>query len=107
VEKFVNLSAHPINLPVLGLTIPTGEVVARVNTTVRRTDVVNGVEIIKVEYGEIVGLPEPKEGTYYIVSAVVLNAVLENTDRTDCVSPFRPIRNYEGKTVGCEGFRRN
>ena len=43
-------------------------------------------DICSVSYGDIVGLPEPKEGTIYIVSAIVLNAA-KAKGRQDCVAP--------------------
>ena len=42
--------------------------------------------ISSVFYGEIENLPEPEEGTIYIVSAVVL-AAAKNKGRTDVVAP--------------------
>lgn len=42
--------------------------------------------VCSVEYGDIQGLPEPQEGTRYIVSALVLSAA-KAVGRTDCVAP--------------------
>lgn len=42
--------------------------------------------ICKVTYGNITGLPAPKRGIYYIVSAMVL-AAAKDAGRKDCVAP--------------------
>lgn len=43
-------------------------------------------KICKVTYGNIIGLPAPKKGVYYIVSALVLSAA-KAAGRKDCVAP--------------------
>lgn len=57
--------------------------VARVSNTFSEVDE-NG--ILSVNYGNITGLPEHKEGCTYIVSALVL-AAAKAAGRTDCVAP--------------------
>lgn len=57
--------------------------VARVSNTFSNVDD-NG--ICSVSYGDITGLPEPKDGCIYIVSALVL-AAAKAAGRTDCVAP--------------------
>ena len=57
--------------------------VARVQNTFSEVDD-NG--ICSVNYGDITGLPEPKDGCIYIVSALVL-AAAKAAGRTDCVAP--------------------
>lgn len=57
--------------------------VARVSNTFSAVDD-NG--ICSVCYGDITGLPEPKDGSTYIVSALVL-AAAKAAGRTDCVAP--------------------
>lgn len=57
--------------------------VARVQNTFSEVDD-NG--ICSVNYGDITGLPEPKDGCIYIVSALVL-AAAKAVGRTDCVAP--------------------
>ncbi len=47
---------------------------------------IDGFPAVLRTYSDVVGLPEPKKGTYYIVSIVVLKAVTE-MGRTDCISP--------------------
>jgi hypothetical protein len=77
---FVNCTPHPLNLND-GTTIAPSGIVARVQATF--TDFEDGV--CRQVFGDVEGLPEPKEGTMYIVSAVVLAAVGQS--RPDVVAP--------------------
>lgn len=43
-------------------------------------------DICSVSYGDIEGLPAPEDGTYYIVSILVL-AAAKAQGRTDCIAP--------------------
>lgn len=43
------------------------------------------IPVFKVEFGKVVGLPDPAPNTFYIVSGVVLQAV--KAFRTDCFAP--------------------
>ena len=43
-------------------------------------------DICSVSYGDIEGLPAPEDGTYYIVSILVLSAA-KAKGRTDCIAP--------------------
>lgn len=53
-------------------------------------------------FGEVVDLPEEKEGTIYIVSMLV--AARANS-RADLVSPGRQLRNENGQVIGCAGLQ--
>ena len=59
------------------------------------------------EFGDIVGLPEPKEDTIYIVSFMVLLATYE-AGRRDCVAPATGhpdcIRDKNGFIKSVPGF---
>lgn len=70
----------------------------------RKVDTVEGIDIYEVVYGEITGLPEYVEGVFYVVSAMVRQALPE---RKDLLSPGQLIRNEEGQPVGCLGLVRN
>ena len=83
--KFINLTPHDIKLND-GTIYPTSGKVTRVANTF--SNFCCGIS--KVFYGEIENLPEPEDGVYYIVSAMVLAA---NNDkpryrrRGDLVAP--------------------
>ena len=97
---FKNYTPHSIALND-GRTFPSMGV-ARVSNTF--SEFKN--DICSVSYGDIVGLPEPKEGTIYIVSAIVLNAA-KAKGRQDCVAPATGHPNCvrkDGFIVSVPGF---
>ena len=53
-------------------------------------------------FGEVVDLPEPQEGTIYVVSMLV---AARAKGRTDLVSPGRQLRNEAGQVIGCAGLQ--
>ena len=77
--NFVNCTPHDITLND-GTVIPASGNVARVSASFTEFDE-NGV--CKQVFGEVQGIPEPKEGTRYIVSGLVMQA----SPRTDLVAP--------------------
>lgn len=80
-NKFINLTPHTITLNNGTEYHPSGKV-ARVEN--QFSNFCCGIST--VFYGEIENLPEPEEGTIYIVSAMVLAAAKEK-GRTDVVAP--------------------
>ena len=80
-RKFINLTPHTITINNGTQYHPSGKV-ARVEN--KFSNFCCGIS--KVFYGEIENLPEPEDGTYYIVSAMVLAAAKEK-GRTDVVAP--------------------
>ena len=78
--SFVNCTPHAIVLND-GTTFQPSGVVPRVAASF--TDFEGGV--CRQVFGEVEGLPEPTEGTIFIVSALVLAAV--GTSRPDVVAP--------------------
>ena len=76
----------------------------RVSCESRKVDTVEGIDIYENIYGEVTGLPEFKEGIYYVVSAMVRQALPE---RKDLLSPGQLIRNEAGQPIGCLGLVRN
>ena len=100
---FVNLTPHQIDEQTTGLSIPSRGV-ARIKMQSRIIDTIDGVPLFHSYYvGNLEGLPEPVEGTIYIVSALALNAV--PVDRIDVVAPGDAIRDDKGRVIGCKGFR--
>lgn len=105
--KLVNLTPHPIVLsrPDEGfhLVVPSEDKdnPARVEETT--VEVSPGYYTVK--YGEVYGLPDPEEGTIYIVSAMVRSAV---PHRTDVYSPASSLatRNELGHIVSVPGLVR-
>lgn len=61
---------------------------------------IEGIEISTVSHGAVEGLPEPVEGTIYVVSMVVA----QKAPREDVFSPGELIRDEKGRPVGCRGL---
>ena len=100
--KFVNLTPHAISLN-CGTTFPPSGIVARVST---RHTPFDGDGIAELSFGEVADLPDPEEGTIYIVSGLVASAA----KRADVVSPATghpdTVRNEKGHIVSVPGFVR-
>ena len=98
----INLTPHAISfVSVDGNVImkvePSGQL-ARVSV---RKDVVCEIDGIPVKtsvFGEVEGLPEPKEDTIYLVSSIVAQRV---TGRDDVFIPDDSIRDEQGRIIGC------
>ena len=64
----------------------------------------NPVPLITQTFGEVVGLPAPEEGKFYIVSALVRAAC---PDRYDLGSPAELVRDDAGRIIGCRALEVN
>lgn len=100
--KFVNLTPHEITVVNSTTRIfPKSDKIARVSQTVTVKEVIDDIEIGTVSFGQVVDLPEPVDGVFFIVSALVKSAV---TNRTDLLSPGELVRNTDGIVIGCKRF---
>jgi len=101
--QLVNLTPHEINEVTTNLVIPSSGT-ARVAQNTTKVNELDGIPVYRTNFdpSTIEGLPAPRKGVVYIVSALVLNAI---GDRTDCVAPGNAVRDIDGKVVGCRGFR--
>ena len=103
-NKVVNLTNHDINEVTSGNTYPPSGKVARANQTNKTVNYHDGIPIYSTVFEEKVdNLPDPVEGTLYIVSSLTLNAVPSH--RTDVVSPGNARRDEDNNIIGCVGFR--
>jgi len=98
------LTPHAINIfdsnkEEISTISPSGDV-ARVSIKKREVSSIDGIPCFVSEVGEVVGLPEEKQDTKYLVSLMVFNA----TSRKDVVSPGELIRNEKGQPIGCLGL---
>lgn len=71
--------------------------------TVADAPLADGTPTSKTVYGEPQGLPEYQDGTYYIVSQLVKNALPE---RSDLLVPAEVVRDENGNIVGCKSLGR-
>lgn len=101
--QFINLTPHNLYEVTTGTTLPASGIVARVKSSTVTASKHAGIPIYMTEFGELEGLPEPVEGTMYIVSSLALNAVPAH--RTDVVAPGNLVRDEAGQPIGCCGFR--
>lgn len=103
--SFVNLTPHGIHVMdgdgnQLLAVDPSGTL-ARVDVTRKRKGTIDNVPIYSTTYGQVTGLPAPRDGVFYIVSGMVRDAV---PDRDDLVSPGLLVRDDDGRPIGCKGF---
>lgn len=100
-EKIVNLTPHPLVF-VDGRTIESSGI-ARCAQTDKEIGIFAGLPIVVTEFGEVVDLPEPVDGTAYVVSSITAQACKE---RMDVFVPSRPLRDDKGRIIGCGALGR-
>lgn len=99
--KIINLTPHEINIVGLEPIPSSGSV--RVAETSHIVDTINGINIIVKKYGKIEDMPEPQEGTMYVVSLMVAQQL---THRDDVLTIGDTIRNEKGEIIGAKNFSR-
>lgn len=102
--KFVNLTQH--NLTIIlkngdGLVLPASGEVARVTFSTQQVDEIDGIPIFKTVYEpEVTGLPEPQDGTIFVVSSLAA----QTAKRQDVLAPTQLIRDDDGQVIAAGGF---
>lgn len=113
--RLVNLTPHEIS-------IEGCPVIPRTNIVCRLLPVTNEIQPILDDNGNpfpvvenvlsekyLVGLPEPEEGTMYIVSSIVQDFARGLLGRTDVISPDTSpesvVRDANGKVIGSRRFQ--
>lgn len=102
--NIINLTVHDIVI-IKGEKaeiIPPSGRVARCKTEEILIGKVNGVEIYKIKYGDVTGLPPADKNTVYVTSALVAQAVKDI--RNDVLIPKDFVRNDKGVIVGCKSL---
>jgi len=107
--RIVNCTPHPISFFKEGIErpdvfFPSGNSI-RVKSEHEVTDPIGEYGCVKVRRGECEGIPEPEEGTFFLVSAMVFDA----TTRSDVIAPDTGptcIRNEQGQVIGVTRFLR-
>ena len=111
----VNLTQHDVNLYLEGNTEPVVfkgvdiERAARVSVTSTPADSILTLDgelpFVKREFGDVTGLPEPREATLFIVSSLVMSQVKH---RKDCIAPDTGpdsvVRDTAGRIIGVRRF---
>ena len=87
-------------------TYPRSGMVASVAVTSKVVDNVNGVDVAEPSFGGVVGIPEPSDGTIYIVPLMVVAHV----SRSDLIGPDTGtdsvVRDDHGRILGVKRFTR-
>ena len=66
---------------------------------------IDGVEVVKMAFGEPVGLPAPEEGGFLVVSIITANAARAYGRTTDdLLVTANPVRDDEGRIIGCRNL---
>lgn len=79
---------------------PSGTV-ARCSQTEETVGVVDSIPLTRQTFGAVTGLPDPEEGTWFLVSRMVAVAVPE---RHDLLIPGPLVRDDKGVVTGCRGL---
>lgn len=99
----VNLTPHPINIIVDGVTITLqSSGIARCAENIECAGIVDGVPVIRKTLGDVTGLPEQEDGVFYIVSLAVAMAAR----RPDVLAIGESIRDEKGNIIGCKSLAR-
>jgi hypothetical protein len=107
--KFINLTPHTINIFDEGgkeqvLSTPPSGTIARCTVENIKIDEKKGIPLFKSSFGEVIDLPDPKDGTIYIVSMLIRSAL---PNRKDLASPGQLLRDEDGRPIGCKGLSVN
>lgn len=106
--KIVNCTPHPITIVgennEIVLTLPKGLVIPRLTQSSQIVDEVCNIPVTETIFGETTDLPEKVEGTFLIVSRLVMAA---NLDRNDLLVPNQLVRDENGNIIGCRSLARN
>lgn len=106
--EIINCTPHSIHLHTKsGVRIfKRSGIIPRLSSEIIPSDPIDGIETVKIKYGKIENLPEYKNGTYLIVSSMILS----NSDRPDIISPDTgdgAVRNEHGLIMGTTRFVTN
>lgn len=102
--ELINLTPHALNIHAGGkvVTLPPSGEIARVSVEYVETGTVAGIPVFSAKYGEVIGLPLPREGFAFVTSGMVQSVV---PNRRDVFSPGELVRNEEGQPIGCKGLK--
>lgn len=105
--KFINLTNHTITDMVSMIEFPpNGGRSLEVPIEQKGISVGGSVIYSKSYRMDLVELPPEVEGTFYIVSAVMLNAIgMKFPERKDFIAPNGVVKGINTKPLGCRGFR--
>ena len=108
--KLLNYTPHTItmigSLNEIVLELPS-KGVARCKSTRYAVGQINGIPMNRTVFGNIEGLPNPKDDTYIIVSRIVAEAAAEaENPRNDLIIVDDTVRGADGQIIGARAFAR-
>ena len=108
--EILNLTPHDVVVVTEtgNIVIPKSGVVARCAQQTEQVGTIeyagNTIPITQTSYGDIIDLPNPSSGKYYIVSRLVMSAA---SGRSDLLVPNGLVRDDNGNIIGCESLANN
>ena len=101
--KFVNLTPHTINV-IVGddvIDFPPSGLIARCDVVRHDGFSIADIPVNPTSFGDVVGLPDCADNTFYIVSGLVHGVA----NRHDVLAPGDLVRDNNGNPIGCKGLR--
>lgn len=110
--NIINLTPHAISIvdenDSVVVTIEASGSIARCSQTINIVDSIDlnnvAIPISSSSYGEVVDLPAPQDGVYYVVSRLVMSAC---PNRQDLLVPNDLVRDEAGRVIGCRSLANN
>lgn len=106
----INMTPHAVHIiDEEGKVIKTFESVGVARATQKDDEVgmLEGIPIIESTFGKPVGLLEPIEDVFYIVSALTAKAAsLSGRSTEDLLLTGKTVRNDDGQIIGCQALCR-
>ena len=106
--KIINLIPHAVNIVAEDGTVKAAfpsEGIARASQVAEHAGELEGIELVTMKFGATQDLPAPQEGVYYIVSVITANAAkAEGRGADDLVITADPVRDADGRIIGCKRF---
>lgn len=106
--KIINMTPHTVNIVAQDGTIMASfpsEGIARASQTAEHVGELDGIELVSMKFGKTEDLPAQEDGVYYIVSVITANAAkAEGRGTDDLVITADPVRDVDGRIIGCKRF---
>ena len=102
-----NLTPHTVNIVAEdgSIVMFPSEGIARASQVAEHVGELDGIELVTMKFGATQDLPAPQEGVYYIVSVITANAAkAEGRGADDLVITADPVRDADGRIIGCKRF---
>lgn len=102
--EVINLTPHPVSVRKIDgsfLNLPKCNNPARCVAVFQDVATADGIAVKRQMFGAVQNLPDPQDGTLFLVSLVVAQA---SKHRSDLVSPGAAIRDANGVQIGCDGL---